>query len=132
MRISSVASVSLTILLLTACGTNQTEQMSQSVEIQNGAQVAVEKQEPISGTAEMAASGSEAVKEGVEEQKIEDLKTDITAESTSDNSMIKETGITGEGTQVVGEQSMEASEGDKKEIAKQKESENPVVEEPKS
>jgi len=132
MRISSVASLGLTLLFLTACGTNQTEQMSKSMETQNGSQVAIEKQEPVSNVSEMTASETDAEKKGTEDLKIEDLKTEITADSTSDNAMIKDTGVAAEGVQVVEEQSMEASDVDKKEIAKQKETTDAVVVEPKS
>lgn len=122
MRMSAVASLSFTVVLLSACGANQPEQVSsQTMNMQNETQVEIQKQDATAVTANDMSSESTPGTENGENTSIVDLKTDIAAESTSDNPMMKDSGLSQDGSQVVEEQSMEALESDKNEIAKQKE-----------
>jgi len=145
MRIISVACLSLSVAFLTACGGSQPEKVSrQSMDMQNESQVvAVEKQDVSDmsangatteiATSETATTETGHVNEGIEDLKVQDEATDATiVTTTSDNAMMNDNGINPAGNQMVEEQSMEAMEGDKKEIAKQKETSGAEVTEPKS
>lgn len=123
----------LTIAFLSACGANQTEQISnnQAVVKQNEMQVVMEKPESTELSAG-ANSESASVNDGVEDLKLEESSIDIAADSTSNNAMIKDAGIDTESGNLEEPKAMEAMEGEKKEIAKQKESEVSQDVEPKS
>jgi len=123
----------LTIAFLSACGTNQTEQSSNSQALvkQNEMQVVMEKPEPTELSTEVN-SESASINDGAEDLKLEGSNVDIAVETTSDNSMIKDTGIVTESGNLEEQKSMEAMEGEQKEIAKQKEPEVKQDIEPKS
>ena len=123
----------LTIMFLSACGSSQTEQVSdnQSLVKQNEMQVVMEKPESTELSTSMI-SEKDTASDGVQDLKTDELNSDTVAETSSDNSMIKETGIQTDNSNPEEQNAMEAMEGDKKEIAKQKESEGNQVVEPKS
>jgi len=113
MRIIVVAS--LTILLLSACGTNQTEQMSKSEPVMkhDESQTMMEK----ANSSETASTS-----ENIQDLKVEsEVNSDTAADTTSDNGMIKETGVQPENAEASSDKSMEAMDGDQKDIAKEKE-----------
>lgn len=123
----------LTIAFLSACGTNQTEQLSKSQPLvkQDEVQVVTEKPESTELSTSITSENNQANNDGVQDLKVEETNSDAIAESASDNPMIKETGIQTEGSNLEEQKPMEAMEGDKKEIAKQKESEEKQAIEPK-
>ncbi|WP_455375849.1 hypothetical protein [Kaarinaea lacus] len=123
----------LTIAFLSACGTNQTEQLSKSQPLvkQDEVQVVMEKPESTELSESITSENNQANNDGIQDLKVEETNSNAIAESTSDNPMIKETGIQTEVSNLEEQKTMEAMEGDKKEIAKQKESEEKQVIEPK-
>ena len=130
----------LVIMFLTACGGSQTEQVSNNQRLitQDETQVVMEKPDSTEmSTDDMAANNNvasedSAAAEGIEDLKLEQAGSDALAETTSDNAMINDVGIQAEVSISDEEKPMEAMEGDDKEIAKQKESEEKMLSEPRS
>ena len=123
------------LVFLTACGHSQTEQLSNTepqVKQNDASPVVMEKSDTASMSANIESSESNTGSQTSEDLNVEELKTGIVAESTSDSTMIKETGIQTESTQSMDDKSMDAMEGENKEIAKEKESTDKEIVEPKS
>ena len=123
----------LTVMLLSACGASQTGQASsnQRLVTQDEARVEIEKPESMEMSVD-AKSENNPVVDGIEDLKLEKADSDTLAETTSDNPMIKEVGIQTE-VRDTGEQApMEAMEGEEKEIANQKDTEDKQPMDPKS
>lgn len=122
----------LTIAFLTACGINQTDQISnsQSSAKQDELEVVMEKPEVTEMSASVSSESNPA-NEAIEDLKLEESNSDIAVEPTSGNPMITDSGIQAEGGKLEEEKTMGAMEGDEKEIAKQKELEDKPAIEPK-
>jgi len=109
--------VSLTLVFLSACGTNQTEQMSKSEPLvkKDESQVVMEKPAAGEMSESMASSENNMTNQNVEDLKVEEANGEAGVEVTSDNSMIKDTGVVSE------TQSTETMDAEQKDIAKEKE-----------
>ena len=109
----------LTLVFLSACGTNQTEQMSNSEPLvqKDETQVVIEKTAAGEMSESMASSESNMTNQNVEDLKVE--------EGSGDNSMIKDTDTVSE------TQSTEAMDPEQKDIAKEKETTDKQVVEQK-
>ena len=92
----------------------------------------IEKAESPEMTASTESSESGSVSEGVEDLKVNEVTADLSAESASDNSMVTDSDMNPADKQIIEAKEAETTEGDKKEIARQNDSEEKEIVEPKS
>ena len=123
-----VAGILLSSLVLAACGTNQTEQMSKQPLVKQDNPVEMEKQESTG----MAMPESNMSESSSAEVSSTEISSDVAVESTSDNPMIKDSSIQAEAKDAAEDKAEMVMEESSKDVAKQEEDLKKESAEPKS
>lgn len=123
-----VAGILLSSLVLAACGTNQTEQMNKQPLVKQDNPVEMQKQESTG----MAMPESNMSESSSAEVSGTETSSEVAVESTSDNSMINESGIQAAVKEAAEEKAEIVMEESSKDVAKQDEELKKESTEPKS